>query len=261
MPDKKDIVVFDRKSAERIADVVRNSGIGDGGGGIPEETRGPAWRTFWAKIGTAHYLATNRWEYDWVEQWRVAGVWADKPRGRSSTETTRALNSVESFNDGSGVEGNSINIDNLGDGFDLQPVQGEPVVRMRVDFYKDGERWKIAYSFSYENAVDGECATTPGGVRYGTNLTLIDGSGGDTYSMVAEDQTVVNTATIPIDVVLIQAIDMPGEIKTVKNSGTEDMTVTPYSGDSIDGSTDPFDLIPGECLDLQCVTDGEWTVI
>lgn len=114
---------------------------------------------FWAKIlSSPASLGGNKWKYAWQEVRRTASGWEDTPNGRSGTTSTGyALNSIESGNDGSGVEGNSIDRSksDYPTGFSMQPVQGLPVVRMYVDCLSDGS---LAYTFEYVNGEDGTCS-------------------------------------------------------------------------------------------------------
>ena len=117
--------------------------------------------SFWAKITGNAADGTNKWKYAWTEQQRTASGWQDLSGGRSGTTSTDfAVNANEANNDGTGVQGNSIDIDGtvFDDNSDLeiQAVQGDPVVRMYVE--TDITAGGLAYSFEYVNAVDGECA-------------------------------------------------------------------------------------------------------
>lgn len=135
--------------------------------GLAHGADGAAWYVvpeslspFWAKITGNAANGTNKWKYAWTEQERTSTGWSDLTNGRSGTTGSGfALNSLEANNDGSGVQGNSIDIDGtvFDDNSDLeiQPVQGDPVVKMWAEQDSTGT---IAYSFEYVNAVDGECA-------------------------------------------------------------------------------------------------------
>lgn len=116
---------------------------------------------FWAKITGNAANGTNKWKYAWTEQERTSTGWQDLTGGRSGTTLADfALNSLEANNDGTGIQGNSIDIDGAvftdNTGLEIQAVQGDPVVRMYVDL--DVTAGGLAYSFEYVNAVDGECA-------------------------------------------------------------------------------------------------------
>lgn len=115
--------------------------------------------SFWAKITGSATNGTNKWKYAWAEQERSSSGWADLTGGRSGTTSTGfALNSIEANNDGTGIQGNSVDIDGTlfddNTGLEIQPVQGDPVVRMWAEEDTGGT---IAYSFEYVNAVDGDC--------------------------------------------------------------------------------------------------------
>jgi len=116
--------------------------------------------SFWAKITGNAADGTNKWKYAWTEQQRTATGWQDLSGGRTGTTTTDfAVNANEANNDGTGVQGNSIDIDGtvFDDNSDLeiQPVQGDPVVRVWAEMSSTST---LVYTFEYVNAVDGECA-------------------------------------------------------------------------------------------------------
>jgi hypothetical protein len=120
----------------------------------------PTTSSFWAKITGNAADGTNKWKYAWTEQQRTATGWQDLSGGRSGTTSTDfAVNANEANNDGTGVQGNSIDIDGtvFDDNSDLeiQPVQGDPVVRVWAEMSSTAT---LVYTFEYVNAVDGECA-------------------------------------------------------------------------------------------------------
>lgn len=117
-------------------------------------------RWFWAKITGSASIGTNRWKYAWTEQRRTSTGFENLTSGRTGTTSTDfAINSVEANNDGTGIQGNSVDIDGTifddNTGLELQAVRGDPVVRMWVDTDADGN---TAFTFEYVNAIDGECA-------------------------------------------------------------------------------------------------------
>jgi len=119
--------------------------------------------TEWEEIDTD----SNRWKYAWEE---VARTSADaftnsSDLKRSGTLTTDyALNTIEAVNDGTGVHGNSVDIDGADypAGFEQKPVGAgsggtpdkEVVVIMSPIVGSDGN---ISFQFQYENADDGTC--------------------------------------------------------------------------------------------------------
>lgn len=111
---------------------------------------------FWARVDSSSANGTNKWTYDVVEQEQTASGWSALTNGRS---VSAVLNSVEANNDGTGTQGNSIDID--GTVFDdntslaIQPVEGLPVVWV-VRTY-DKTTGDAVYGFQYENAIDGPC--------------------------------------------------------------------------------------------------------
>lgn len=242
-------VVFDANSARRIGNAVRKVETVDLNG--PAEcSRGPAGRTFWAKITAYHDIdgAANRWAYDWVEQRRIKLGWEPLPAGRSSTEKTRALNGVEANNDGEGVEGNSIDVDTLGEDGEILPVQGDPVVQMHVDFYKDEDgQWQVAYQFQYENAwTTASEPPPPPPPTYTTNLTRL-GKDGNTIHVYIDDAVYNDFGSYspgPTDVVVTSteyypsyiAYEGPGSIALVFNEGE-----APEAGDTIE-----FNVLSGD---------------
>lgn len=131
----------------------------DGSGVVVWEFTPPACESFWAKItgSTAVPSTSNRWRYSWTEQERTTDGFSDLSGGRSgSTSSGYAINAVEVSNDGSGVEGHGVDVDGTDypAGFEVQPVQGNPVHRMWVDYNASGTPF---YTFSSENADDGTC--------------------------------------------------------------------------------------------------------
>ena len=111
---------------------------------------------FWAEVGSSSANGTNKWTYEVTEQVPISGGFQDLTDGRS---LSGVLNTVENSNSGSGIQGNSVDIDGtvFDDNSDLevQPVQGSPVVWVR--------RYEISagtyqYAFEYVNAIDGDCA-------------------------------------------------------------------------------------------------------
>jgi hypothetical protein len=114
---------------------------------------------FWAKITGSAANGDNKWKYAWTEQQRTADGFHDLSGGRSGTTSANpAYNSIEANNDDTGTQGNSIDIDGAvfddNSGLAIQPVGGDPVVRMYADIADDGS---TVYSFEYVNAVDGAC--------------------------------------------------------------------------------------------------------
>lgn len=149
----------------RTMDAVSNQlvvGIGslntslEGGNGQRRVWDTAATNSFWAKITGNTSLADNRWKYAWTEQRRTSTAWEDKPSGRTgTTDTNFALNGLEAYNAASGVQGNGIDHDtDYPAGFEMQPIRGNPVVRMWEEVDKDGA---VSYSFEASNAEQGAC--------------------------------------------------------------------------------------------------------
>ena len=129
----------------------------DGSGKVVWEFTPPACESFWAKITGNAANGTNRWKYAWTEVERTSTAFQDLSGGRSGTTSSGfAINGGEANNDGTGVQGHGVDID--GDdypaGFEVQPIQGDPVVRMYVEYTSSGTAY---YTFYATNADDGTC--------------------------------------------------------------------------------------------------------
>lgn len=118
--------------------------------------------SFWAKITDSEPMPglLNQWKYAWVEQARTPDGWTQAASARSGTLSDGfAINSVEANNTGGEIEGNSIDLDGVifsdNPDIELVAVRGEPVVRIYAEIDTDEN---ACYTFSYENAIDGECA-------------------------------------------------------------------------------------------------------
>jgi hypothetical protein len=117
-------------------------------------------QTFWATITGHTEDGPNRYRYNYTEAAKTAtgyGGWTDKPAGRTGV----CFNLTEDINDGSGVEGNGIDLDgeDFPDGFTLRPCpDGTPVLLTIVTLADASakEAW-----FSWENPVDGTCEEPP----------------------------------------------------------------------------------------------------
>lgn len=118
-----------------------------GGGGSNE---------IWVKLTSASAISatTNRWTYSGPRQVRTATGWtAYSP----STTISNIYNSREADNDGSGVQGNGIDISgaDFPAGFSLKSLAtGTPIVRVYPEFLSDGT---AVWTCDAANAVDGTC--------------------------------------------------------------------------------------------------------
>ena len=100
---------------------------------------------------------TNRWYYTCIEQELTETGWADKSGGRTFTE---CLYAGEAYNDGSGVQGNGVDIDgeDFPAGMSLQPIQGSPVVHLwPCRLVVDGSTVVSWRFYGVVNAIDGTC--------------------------------------------------------------------------------------------------------
>ena len=110
-----------------------------------------------AKISTSTLIAgaANRWEYDWDEVEIDDGLFTLKTDGLNSDVDGLAYNLIEAKNDGTGVQGNGVNLSNLPVGFEIQPIGSGAVVWLRGPFIygDDSANWM----FEAVNSVDGTC--------------------------------------------------------------------------------------------------------
>ena len=115
---------------------------------------------FWAKIGANAADGTNRWKYAWTEQTKSSagyGGWGNLSGGRSGTTgISPARNSIEDMNDGTGVQGNGVDIDGTAfpAGFSVQACPANNIVWMESVSVGTA----VEYWFSYENGIDGTCS-------------------------------------------------------------------------------------------------------
>lgn len=138
-------------------------GTAVGGLEEPDEARLFGDIGFWAKItdnAEADAPAQNRWVYAWSEVYKSAAGydgWTTLENGRSGTTSTDpAYNFIEDMNDGSGTEGNGVDLDNLDTAdytFTIQACPTNNIVWMQ-EVTVDGT---VEYWFAYENGVDGGC--------------------------------------------------------------------------------------------------------
>ncbi len=103
---------------------------------------------FWARIEGAYVVGSNQWSYLFTEVHKTGtgyGSWQSLPFGRAGV----AYNGVEDPNDGEGLEGNGVNLDDLADPI-YWPAGLGIIVRMRELRIKDDN---VEYWFQFENAV------------------------------------------------------------------------------------------------------------
>jgi hypothetical protein len=121
---------------------------------------------FWAKItgsAAADSPAQGRWVYAWTEVEKTAagyGGWTAVDGGRSGTTgTDPAYNSIEDANDGTGVQGNGVDVDGADypAGFAQQPAPANIIVEMVVVSLVVEDVPLTEYWFTYEGADDGTC--------------------------------------------------------------------------------------------------------
>lgn len=100
----------------------------------------------------------NKWRYSWgavklvrYNQW----VAADTPQDTDILSGVPAYNTCEANNSSAGWQGNSVNVDNLPPGVNIEPIQGNPVVRAWVETNCDGQP---ELYFTVPNAITINCA-------------------------------------------------------------------------------------------------------
>jgi hypothetical protein len=114
-------------------------------------------QVLWVRITAATSVATNKWRYSWESV-----ALSDTPlevsvAGAARTHATDgyAYNGMEAPNDGSGVEGNSVDRDNLPGGFAMQPIATGVLKRIYGPYGGETRYWLID---GVPNSDDGECS-------------------------------------------------------------------------------------------------------
>jgi hypothetical protein len=129
--------------------------VNDNSGAVDPESASAV--MFFALITGCESAGPNRWAYTF-EQVRKPdslgydGNWFPVDKGASGM----AYNGTELPNSATGVQGNGVDVDNLPDGWELQPCPPGVVVRMwksSISKALEPEYW-----FEYANAVDGSCS-------------------------------------------------------------------------------------------------------
>jgi len=117
-----------------------------------------ATRQIWAKITGSSAIsgASNRWRYSWTQMSRTEDGWMETRNGLSGTTTQAwAINSIEGSNDGTAIEGNSIDLaEDVPATITMKEVRGNPIVRMYIEMFGDG---LYRHTFEYINAPGVEC--------------------------------------------------------------------------------------------------------
>ena len=117
---------------------------------------------FWARIDSSTALNAapiTKWSYTFTEVQKATlgyGGWATKANGHAGV----AYNSIEDMNDGAGVQGNGVDVDNLDTAeftFAIQPAPADVIVRMYRVLLTVLDNETPEHWFQYENGVDGEC--------------------------------------------------------------------------------------------------------
>lgn len=107
---------------------------------------------FWVKITGATLITANRWSYTWTEQQPgAAGLWVDKPSGRTSSSSGLGYNSMEANNAATGIQGSGDDLATFPSGTVLFPIRGNPVVEGTLLKDCDGVAF---FSFAAVNKVN-----------------------------------------------------------------------------------------------------------
>ena len=100
-------------------------------------------------------LSDNKWEYDWEEVRFANDEAVTTGSVRTSASYGKALNLMEMLNTAAGVQGNGVDVANLDNDFEIQPISDRAVVMLKGPYTISGvNRWL----FQAVNAVDGVCA-------------------------------------------------------------------------------------------------------
>ncbi len=132
------------------ADVLRGAQSEEGSGEDTTSSR----TSFFAKIVNYAVEGTNQWRYTCEQVVKRTTAYT----GWHGTNVHfEAFNTCEHINDGAGVEGNGVDVDNPSfEGFSIQPAPVGSIVRVWA-VLPSGSPQTTEYWFSYENGIDGEC--------------------------------------------------------------------------------------------------------
>lgn len=113
----------------------------------------------WAELIDFESVGVNRWKYAWREVKWSGGSWVEVTGGATYLTHGYAYNGIEFPNDGTGIEGNGIDMANLVGTFSLVPIGTGVVVPIRGPL-ADGAGTNT-YWFTAVNAIDGDCGAAP----------------------------------------------------------------------------------------------------
>ncbi len=125
----------------------------------------------WAVIDDNRVVGANRWSYGFREMikrepgyggWRVRS----DPGALNSNVIGRAYNFIEVGNDGQGVEGNGVNVDNLPATFTVRPLPNGIVVPIFILSFTIGSPPGVQFLhepwiFPFPSPIDGICEQPP----------------------------------------------------------------------------------------------------
>ena len=104
----------------------------------------------WARLTGSTELGANRWEYDYeLVELNDQGEWDTVTDDDDQPVTGTAINTAESGNSDTGIQGNGVDLANLPNGFEIVPIGEGAIVRV----FGVGDSWL----FTIANLVDGEC--------------------------------------------------------------------------------------------------------
>lgn len=154
MPEEPSYM-FDQAGARRIVDAVRWVESVGPQRRTPQELWSPRTASgsfVWVRVSSSASLATNRWTYTCLEQTMTDTGWED-----GSISYTPCYNGAEAYNDGTGLQGNDIDIDgaDFPAGMSLQAISIKPVFQLYAGKMTGAgvQTWR----FFVRNSVDGTC--------------------------------------------------------------------------------------------------------
>lgn len=115
-------------------------------------------RVFPAQITVVNTGGDNYWAYDFEEMKKVGPGYDSEYLGGDVWDhigvVGTAYNFCENTNGNMGVQGNGVDVENLPDGFEIQPCpEGSIIVMYQIRYGVGYEYW-----FEYQNGIDGACA-------------------------------------------------------------------------------------------------------
>lgn len=112
--------------------------------------------SFVAKITGIHSVHTNQWKYDFVRMQKTSMFGYEPGSWLSTDQTGVAYNLAEYGNTPTGRQSNGVDVDNLHEGFEYQPIPIGTFVQ--INKFIDNQHQGIEYwIMGYVNGIDGVC--------------------------------------------------------------------------------------------------------